>query len=192
MREVRIIYAGAPLAGCLTSLGNLIRKSTGRSMPVGELLDLQRNERQVGILVEGRYRSLSARVASRRARLSYSHGEEITADPALSQEVQAIIDSDGVVFVVDSQAECLVRNRDAFHWLQLSAATLGRSLDEIPVLFQANKRDLPSAAPISEVETWLQHPRCAWIESVATQGVGIMEAVQTLVRLIDWDEVVSK
>lgn len=50
---------------------------------------------------------------------------------------------DGVVFVADSQRPMLQANVESFQNLEENLAEMGLSLDNIPVVLQYNKRDLP-------------------------------------------------
>jgi hypothetical protein len=49
---------------------------------------------------------------------------------------------------------------------------------------QYNKRDLPDAMPVAELEEELNADRVPAFESVATSGVGVAEALRSIVRLI--------
>src|SRR5438874_13613658 len=53
---------------------------------------------------------------------------------------------DGVVFVADSQAAMLDANVESFHNLKENLAEIGLDIDDIPLVLQLNKRDLPNIA----------------------------------------------
>ena len=59
---------------------------------------------------------------------------------------------DGVVFVADSQIERMDANIEAMQNLYENMAQHGYDLTRIPFAVQYNKRDLPNAAPIAELQ----------------------------------------
>jgi mutual gliding-motility protein MglA len=62
---------------------------------------------------------------------------------------------DGVVFVADSQIERMEANIEAMQNLYDNMAQHGYNLTTIPFLIQYNKRDLPNAATIKELQAAL-------------------------------------
>lgn len=62
---------------------------------------------------------------------------------------------DGVVFVADSQIERMEANLESMQNLYDNMAEYGYDLTRIPFVIQYNKRDLPNAAPIPELQSAL-------------------------------------
>lgn len=62
---------------------------------------------------------------------------------------------DGVVFVADSQLDRMEANIEAMQNLYDNMALHGYDLTRIPFVVQYNKRDLPTAAPIAELQAAL-------------------------------------
>lgn len=62
---------------------------------------------------------------------------------------------DGVVFVGDSQIERMEANIESMQNLYDNMAEHGYDLTRMPFVIQYNKRDLPNAAPISELQAAL-------------------------------------
>ena len=62
---------------------------------------------------------------------------------------------DGVVFVADSQLERMEANIEAMQNLYDNMAQHGYDLTKLPFAIQYNKRDLPNAAPIAELQAAL-------------------------------------
>ncbi len=62
---------------------------------------------------------------------------------------------DGVVFVADSQIERMEANVESMQNLYDNMAQYGYDLTKIPFLIQYNKRDLPNAAPIKDLQAAL-------------------------------------
>jgi mutual gliding-motility protein MglA len=62
---------------------------------------------------------------------------------------------DGVVFVADSQIERMDANLEAMQNLYENMTQHGYDVTKIPFAIQYNKRDLPNAAPIAELQAAL-------------------------------------
>src|SRR3989441_63279 len=60
---------------------------------------------------------------------------------------------DGLVFVADSQIERMEANVESMQNLYDNMAEYGYDLTKIPFVIQYNKRDLPNAAPIKDLQT---------------------------------------
>ena len=93
---------------------------------------------------------------------------------------------DGVVFVADSQWERLKENVDSFRSLEENLREYHRDLERTPYVIQYNKRDLANAAPVSYLEYTLNRRsrRAPSFESVASEGTGVFEALNTVSRLV--------
>ncbi|MDO8666654.1 MAG: GTPase domain-containing protein, partial [Gemmatimonadales bacterium] len=59
---------------------------------------------------------------------------------------------DGVVFVSDSQLERMEANIESMQNLYDNMAEYGYDLTKIPFIVQFNKRDLPNAAPVKDLQ----------------------------------------
>ena len=62
---------------------------------------------------------------------------------------------DGVVFVADSQVDRVEANQESMQNLYDNMAEHGYDLTRMPFVLQYNKRDLPNAAPIDELQALL-------------------------------------
>jgi signal recognition particle receptor subunit beta len=62
---------------------------------------------------------------------------------------------DGVVFCGDSQVERMEANIESLDNLRTNLAEQGYDLDKLPYVVQHNKRDLPNAAPVGELQAAL-------------------------------------
>lgn len=88
---------------------------------------------------------------------------------------------DGIVFVADSQLAMLDANVESFKNLRENLAEIGLSIDEIPLVLQLNKRDLPSIASVDALLDTLDHDRrYEWVEAVASKGDGVFETLKTI------------
>jgi mutual gliding-motility protein MglA len=59
---------------------------------------------------------------------------------------------DGIVFVGDSQLERMEANQEAMQNLYDNMAEYGYDLTKMPFVIQYNKRDLPNAAPVKDLQ----------------------------------------
>ena len=62
---------------------------------------------------------------------------------------------DGIVFVADSQMDRMEANQEAMQNLYDNMAEYGYDLTRMPFVVQYNKRDLPNAAPLAELQAAL-------------------------------------
>jgi signal recognition particle receptor subunit beta len=87
---------------------------------------------------------------------------------------------DGVLFVVDSSPDQLEENKESYSELK---ENIGENLgDIIPLIITLNKRDLPDALPRTNLISELELENYPIYETVATTGIGIKRAFQSLAR----------
>jgi signal recognition particle receptor subunit beta len=92
--------------------------------------------------------------------------------------------ADGVVFVADSQRAMHSSNVDSFKNLQENLLLQGISLDGFPHVLQFNKRDLRDIVPVEELNDELNHYSVPIFEATATEGVGVQETLEGIVKLV--------
>lgn len=91
---------------------------------------------------------------------------------------------DGLVFVADSQQAMFDANIDSFKNLRENLAEIGLSVDEIPLVLQLNKRDLPNSASVESMLDALDPERkYESIEAVASVGTGVFETLKLISKL---------
>jgi signal recognition particle receptor subunit beta len=91
---------------------------------------------------------------------------------------------DGVVFVADSQRARLEANIESIANLATNLKENGYDIRTIPYVLQLNKRDMPTAAPVAEIEDLLRFRNEPMIEAVASQGVGVIETLKACARQV--------
>lgn len=91
---------------------------------------------------------------------------------------------DGIVFVADSQREMMDANLDTLLDLEKHLIADGKSLENFPWVLQYNKRDLPSAEPVEEMEKKLNFLHVPSFESIATQGQGVFTTLKEVIKLV--------
>ena len=92
--------------------------------------------------------------------------------------------ADGIVFVADSAPEREEANIVSRDDMLANLASYGKSLDEIPHVFQWNKRDLPKTIPVSVLQRSLNPGNAPAFEAVATRGDGVWETQSTLLQSV--------
>jgi hypothetical protein len=91
---------------------------------------------------------------------------------------------DGIVFVADSQIPALDGNIDSFKNLRENLSEIGLSLDDIPLVLQLNKRDLPNIVPVDALLDALDPERKhEVVEAVAASGAGVFETLKLISKL---------
>jgi signal recognition particle receptor subunit beta len=91
---------------------------------------------------------------------------------------------DGVVYVGDSQMERMEANIESLDNLRSNLAEQGYDLDKLPYVVQYNKRDLPNASPMEELEETLNPTKVPSFEAVATKGVGVFDTLKSVAKLV--------
>ena len=90
--------------------------------------------------------------------------------------------ADGVVFVADSQQGALDANLESWQNLEDNLKKQGIRVGEIPIVIQYNKRDLPSAMSVRDLDAALNRVGRRSFESVATTGIGVEETLRGITQ----------
>jgi len=88
--------------------------------------------------------------------------------------------ADGVVFVADSQPERMEANIESLEQLKKNLQLQGYDFLKLPFVFQYNKRDLPGAVSVSELERTFNPMKLPSFEAVSNRGEGVMETLQAI------------
>jgi signal recognition particle receptor subunit beta len=92
--------------------------------------------------------------------------------------------ADCVVFVCDSQEPMLDANLESFENMRQNLEANEIDADEIPVVFQYNKRDLPNALPLEIINDRMNPKGHPFYEAVAIKGVGVEETLKGVTKLV--------
>ncbi|MEJ2188432.1 MAG: GTPase domain-containing protein [Acidobacteriota bacterium] len=92
--------------------------------------------------------------------------------------------ADGVVFVADSQRTMQTSNLDSFKNLQENMLLQGINLEGFPLVLQFNKRDLRDLISTEELDEQLNNFSVPIFEAIATDGVGVQETLEGIVKLV--------
>jgi signal recognition particle receptor subunit beta len=90
---------------------------------------------------------------------------------------------DGIVFVADSQRLMMDANVDSLDNLVTNLAEIGVDLNELPMVLQFNKRDLPDVAPVDALKEALNRHDWPCYEASALTGQGVFETLAGVAKL---------
>ncbi len=85
---------------------------------------------------------------------------------------------DGVVFVADSQRPMREANIESLKDLEKNLTDMGLTVQNIPLVLQFNKRDLPNLLTKEELEKDLNWHGWPMVESSAVNGMGVFDTPQ--------------
>jgi mutual gliding-motility protein MglA len=83
--------------------------------------------------------------------------------------------ADGIVFVADSQIAETEHNAESFLDLRANLKELGRSLSQVPMVIQFNKRDLPNVRTDAEIDDLARRGKEPVYKASAVNGKGVLE-----------------
>src|SRR5256712_11046362 len=92
--------------------------------------------------------------------------------------------ADGVVFVADSQGKMLEANAESYKNLEDNLREMGLRIEEIPLVMQFNKRDLPHLSSIEEMNAQINRHNAPFYEAVATTGIGVEDTLKAIIKLV--------
>ncbi len=92
--------------------------------------------------------------------------------------------ADGVVFVADSQSAMMDENVQSLENLKQNLTGMGINISQFPIVIQYNKRDLPDAAPVEEMENHLNPQGLPYFEAAAVKGDGVLPTLTAIVKYI--------
>ena len=171
----KIVYYGPGLCGKTTNLHHIYTKTSPQSR--GEMVSLETETDRtlffdllpIDVGVIGGFRT--------RLQL-YTVPGQVFYNTTRKLVLKGV---DGIVFVADSQMAMLDANIESLKNLRENLAEIGLVLDELPVVLQLNKRDLPNLAPADVMlEALDPDRRLEHVEAVAPVGTGVFETLKLI------------
>jgi len=92
--------------------------------------------------------------------------------------------ADGVVFVADSAPERLAANQESLQNLNEYLSSSGQSLNDIPVIFEYNKRDHVNAVPLDELQSLLNPGNLPHFQAMASRGEGVLNTLLAMIKMV--------
>src|SRR5512137_897350 len=177
-REIncKIVYYGPGLCGKTTNLQYVYQKTAADAK--GKMISLAtETERTLffDFLALGEIRGFKTRFHL------YTVPGQVFYDASRKLILKGV---DGVVFVADSQEERMDANVESLENLRDNLTEQGYDLDKLPYVVQYNKRDLPSAVSLEELQRELNPTKVPEFEACATTGEGVFETLKAVAKLI--------
>jgi len=91
---------------------------------------------------------------------------------------------DGIVFVADSQRSKMDENIESLTNMYENLKENGIELNDIPIVIQYNKRDLPDVVPIEELQRELNPNDFPYTEAVAVKGSGVFDTLKRITKIV--------
>jgi hypothetical protein len=93
--------------------------------------------------------------------------------------------ADAIVFVADSQSDMKEQNIESFRNMRDNLIANNINPDEIPLILQYNKRDLPNVLSIDDLNTDLnENGKYQYIEAIAIDGTGVEDSFQDITKIV--------
>lgn len=92
--------------------------------------------------------------------------------------------ADGVVFVADSQKHVFESNLESLDSLKNNLKEKGISFEEIPLVFQFNKRDLKEIYDVDFLNKELNELKRPFFPAIAIRGNGVMETFNKISEMV--------
>lgn len=113
------------------------------------------------------------------------HLYDVPGDGDYSNSRRVVLqETDGVVFVVDSQFDRLEANMENLQDLEQYLLSYGHELAHFPCVVQYNKQDLPNLPPLNILQPRTNRYNFPFFEAIATQGVGVFETLQAILNSV--------
>jgi len=91
---------------------------------------------------------------------------------------------DALVFVADSTPDKMPENRESLTNLEQNLKSYGLDLKTIPWVMQFNKRDLPEALPVAQMNKELNRWGVPTFEAQAANGTGVFETLRGVSKIL--------
>jgi len=174
----KIVYYGPGLGGKTTNIQHVYQKTSGDAK--GKIISLNtENERTLFFdflpLDLGEIRGFKTRFHL------YTVPGQVFYEASRKLILRGV---DGIIFVADSQVERLDANIESLKSLESNLLEQGYDMNQIPIIMQWNKRDLPNVMSKEDLSEKLNKWNLTEFEATATQGGGVFEALKQISKLV--------
>jgi len=176
--QCKIVYYGPGMSGKTTNLELVHEKTPGDSR--GELTSIATTGERT-LYFDYMPLDLGAIAGIRTKFQLYTVPGQIYYKSTRRLVLQGV---DGIVFVADSSAAKLEENRESMRDLEENLREMGRSLTDLPIVVQYNKRDLPDAMSIEDLQRQVNVHAFPYFEAIAPQGQGVFPTLKALASLV--------
>jgi len=91
---------------------------------------------------------------------------------------------DGVIFIADSDPEKMAENIESYENLIENLREYGKDIRDLPHVIQFNKRDLPNAMSVEEMDKQMNRFGVPTFEAVARNGEGVFPTLKVLAEMV--------
>jgi signal recognition particle receptor subunit beta len=174
---LKIVYVGAAYGGKTTNLVHLHRT-----------LPAERRGRLTSLAGDGErtlfFDFMAFELGVIAGLSTHFHLYTVPGQPELTASRRAVLrGADALICVVDSQALRLAENRHALADVDAGLEALGADQAAIPRVYQFNKRDLPDALPLVQLDRELNPKRWPAFPARALEGEGVKDCLQAIFKL---------
>lgn len=174
---LKVVYYGPGLAGKSSNLQFLQRRApAGAASPLVSVDTHSERTLQFDFLA-----TELGKVQGFDVRLDFATVPGQSYYAATRREV--LTNADGVVFVADSRREALDENIDAMNEMLGNLRHHGLP-DDLPIIIQYNKQDLPTAVPPEQLQPLMNVRGWPSFAAVASTGEGVAETCESLARML--------
>jgi len=175
--EIKIVYYGPAMSGKTTNL-----------QAIHQLVDPQRCGRLMILnTADDRTLFFDLMPVFFRTEMGFSVKVKIFTAPGqiMHNSTRRVIlqGADGIVFVADSQRDLIKANNESWRGMVSNLKLNGLDINDIPVVIQFNKRDLPNARSDSEIDEVARRGKEPVFKAVAIKGEGVLETLDAILRL---------
>jgi signal recognition particle receptor subunit beta len=172
----KIVYYGPGLCGKTTNLQFIHHKTAGKSR--GEMVSLE-TETDRTLFFDLLPLDVGV-IGGMKVRLQlYTVPGQVFYNATRKLVLKGV---DGIVFVADSQVAMLDANIESLKNLETNLAELGLKVDQIPLVFQYNKRDIRNIQPVDRLNSVLNPASFPFYEAAALHGIGVFETLKGISR----------
>ena len=172
--NVKVVYYGPPNSGKASNLQHIYDRirpeDKGKLIRLGDRYEF--------------FDFTARRLSTALGRAIRLHLYAVHARDEVRGERKSLVGTDALVAVVDTHTHTLDSSAQVLADLRLLISKQGRDLDDLPLVFQYNKRDLSGELPLAVLEARLNPQRRPYVEAVATTGVGVLETLRTVTDLL--------
>ena len=176
--QCKIVYYGPGMSGKTTNLELVHEKTPGESR--GELTSIATTGERT-LYFDYMPLDLGAIAGIRTKFQLYTVPGQIYYKSTRRLVLQGV---DGIVFVADSSAAKLAENQESMRDLEENIREMGRSTADLPIVIQYNKRDLPDAMTVEELQTQVNVHGFPHFEASAKTGVGVFPTLKALAAMV--------
>ena len=174
----KIVYYGAEMGGKTTNLKYIYQKTSGQFK--NKLVELNtENERTLF------FDFLPLELDEIRGFKTRFHLYTVPGQTFYEASRKIILRGvDGIIFIADSQVDSMEANLDSIAGLEKNLREQGYDIEELPLVFQWNKRDLPNVVGPGELNSKINRWNLPEFEAIAIKGEGVFETLKAISKRV--------